>query len=64
MLYLEISKRTETVKMSRCKIARKLLKIAEMKAEEAVFSGYVTDFYTAYNEYIIPIQDHGCWREE
>ena len=50
--------------MSRCKIARKLLKIAEMKAEEAVFSGYVTDFYTAYNEYIIPIQDHGCWREE
>lgn len=50
--------------MSRCKIARKLAKIVNAEAEEAAFSGHTADFYTAYNEYIIHIQDHGCWRDE
>ena len=50
--------------MSRCKTAKKLLDIADEEAEKAAFTGYTTDFYDAYDDYINHIQDHGCWRDE
>lgn len=50
--------------MTRCKEAERLLKIANKEAEKAAFTGYTTDLYNAYDDYINHIQDHGCWRDE